>query len=144
MCIDYFCIILSYKYLKIFFHKNSKLQNPASFPCFRLTGRPPGRPAPVSGRARLCTSVGRPARSTDCKQATLGLFRSTARSTALRKLCFLWGDGRPDSRPEPNGSLPARRRSTGPVDRQACCWPTALSSLGKSENLFFLSSLSEF
>jgi len=84
----------------------------------------PGRPDLVSGRARLCTSVGRPTgrpaenrlltvfcrsaeRSTDQKFLLSVFCRAADRSTDSSKLCFISEAGRPTDRPEPNGYMPA-------------------------------------
>ena len=100
-------MILSYLHFKIFLKQNFKFCLAAVFLFHARPADRPGRPAPVSGHARLCMSVGRPPRSTDCKQFALGLSGSTARSTARRKLCFVFWDGRPERSTRANGSLPA-------------------------------------
>ena len=80
------------------------------FFCFRQD-RPTGpvdRSLYQDMHACACLSADRPGRLTESSFA-LGFSGSTAQSTAFSKLCFILEDGRPDGRPESNGSLPARR-----------------------------------
>ena len=100
------------------------------FSCFRLTGRP-ARSTGASARTCTvcaCLSVDRPVDPTVNSLLSGFLGRPPGRPREGNCVSFV-EDGRPDGRPEPNGSLPTRRRSTDPVDRQACKSPTALSSL---------------
>ena len=107
-------ILLSFPYFKTFFTKFSNFKNPAVFPVSGWPADRHGRPAPVPGRARLCTSVGWPPGSTDCKQLLSGFLGRPPRSTARRKLCFLLEDGRPDRSTRANGSLPAELAADRP------------------------------
>ena len=92
-------------------------------------------------------SVGRPDLHTGRPKlnvCSLYLFGRLGRSTDRRKLCFLSLVGRLAVDRSHNGSFASRV----PVDRQStgrpATPPTALSSLGISENLFYVFSLTEF
>ena len=81
---------------KTIFQNFSKFKKTCSFLISGWPADRPGRPAQQPGRARLCTSVGRPDRSTDQELLLSGFLSRPDRSTGRRKLCFLFWDGRPD------------------------------------------------
>jgi len=75
--------------------------------------------------ARL--SVDRPGRPTECTcSRVFWVDRSGRPQEESCALSFVAVD--PTGRPEPTALCQLSWRSTGPVDRQACCCPTALSS----------------
>ena len=107
------------------------------FFCFRLDR--PTEPVDRSlcpGHARLCMSVGRPiGRPTESSLLSGFLGRPTGRPPSENCVSFL----RPVDRsvdPSPTAICQQGGRPTGPVDRQACRAPTALSSLVQFWNLF--------
>ena len=130
-CITIFYnMILNFIYLQNYLQKISSSKISSQFFCFRLY-RPTG---PVDrimcpGRARSCTSVGQPTGRPTCKpQLSVNFGRPTGRPTVNIFVSFL----RPVDRtvdPSPTAICQQGGRPTGPVGRQACCCPTALSSL---------------
>ena len=133
-------MLLKFVQTQNYFTKFSKSKKKYCFSYFRLTGRP----APVPGRAHLCTSVGRPPRSTDWIHLLSGFLGRPVRSTAEESCALSFGTVDPTGRPEPTALCQLSWRSTGPVDRQACCCPTALSSFVQFWSLFYWLLFSRF
>ena len=132
-----FSIILSYFTSKYFLQQKFQVLSLLLFFCFRQD-RPTG---PVDRHLhRTCTLVHvcRPTARVDRQSAgLLSDFLGRPPGRPLSETCVsLQRTVDRTGRPEPNGYCQQGRRPTGPVDRQACKMPTALSSLLQSEICF--------
>ena len=136
-CILFSSWYLDTLYFKIFF----KIKNSKSCCYFSVSGLT-GRPARSTGASiRTCTFVHvcRPTARVDRLTAVaLGFSGSTARVDRPQNTSFsLRGRSTRPVDPSPTALCQQSWRPTGPVDRQACKSPTALSSFVQFWNLSF-------
>ena len=122
-------LLLTFLYFKTLFTKFSKFKNPADFSVSGLTGRP-ARSTGASVWTCTFVHVCRPTARVDRLSAVaLGFSGSTARVDRPQNTSFcLRGRSTRPVDPSPTALCQQSWRPTGPVDRQACKSPTALSS----------------